>query len=247
MEQSKLHRYEWLKSSPTARDAEALLRYYGLTGKELKHLVDLAKGARKRDFFPGLRDEVPEWFAEYLILERDASEIRELALTTVPGILQQDEYARHVLKNGDVGADVEAQLDTRMQRQTALHRQPNPLRVWAVIHEGALYRVIGNRDIMREQLYHLIDMAQRRNITLQVIPNSQGAHASMTMNFHILKFDIAPHYGVGYMEHLSGALYRDDPTEVKKYEREFDSVIAAALPTEQSVQLIDRIANAHYE
>ena len=44
-----------------------------------------------------------------------------------------------------------------------------PLKLWAVVDEAALRRVVGGRDVMRGQLDHLANIIKAPNVTLQVI------------------------------------------------------------------------------
>lgn len=51
------------------------------------------------------------------------------------------------------------------------------MRLWALIEGVVLERVIGDRDVMAEQLAHLDNFAVDRGaVTLQVIPTAAGQH-----------------------------------------------------------------------
>ncbi|MEU0977852.1 Scr1 family TA system antitoxin-like transcriptional regulator [Streptomyces griseus] len=45
-----------------------------------------------------------------------------------------------------------------------------------IIDESVLYRVIGDEEIMREQLLHLAQRAGRRHVTLLVLPLDSGTY-----------------------------------------------------------------------
>lgn len=60
-----------------------------------------------------------------------------------------------------------------MARQKILAREDRP-RLWAVIDEAVIHRVVGGPDVMREQLRHLIESAQEGKTTIQVVPYRAG-------------------------------------------------------------------------
>ena len=69
----------------------------------------------------------------------------------------------------------------------------DPLELWAVIDVAALRREVGGRAVMRAQLGRLLEMSERPNITLQVIPFDRGVHPGMLGAFVQLKFGaVAP-------------------------------------------------------
>jgi hypothetical protein len=68
-------------------------------------------------------------------------------------------------------------------------------------------RTIGGAEVMQEQLAHLVTMAARPNVTLQVLPLAAGAHPATTGEFTILGFPdlVAP--DVVYLENMTSDLY----------------------------------------
>jgi Domain of unknown function (DUF5753) len=61
-----------------------------------------------------------------------------------------------------------------MQRQRILAKEDRP-RLWAVIDEAAIRRVVGDPEVMREQFRYLMASAEQEKTTLQVVPFSAGA------------------------------------------------------------------------
>lgn len=72
---------------------------------------------------------------------------------------------------------------------------------------------------MREQLEHLIEISERPNVTLQVMPFSFGGHAGESGAFALLRFPESDLSDVVYLEQLTSALYLDKREEVAQYER----------------------------
>jgi hypothetical protein len=103
----------------------------------------------------------------------------------VPGVLQTEDYAREVIRSGLLIAppgEVERRVQVKMTRQRVLIKdQPADLAV--VLDEAALLRRVGGAEVMRGQLAHLAGMAERPNVTIQVLPLSAGAHPATTGEF----------------------------------------------------------------
>ena len=97
----------------------------------------------------------------------------------VPGLLQTKPYAEALI-NGALPEsrrlDVEKRVGVRMRRQDRINVPEDPLRLWAVVDEAALRRVVGDRQLMREQLEHLVEQSQLPHVTVQVLPFDMGAH-----------------------------------------------------------------------
>lgn len=64
-----------------------------------------------------------------------------------------------------------------MARQAGLSRQD--LQLLAVIDELALHHPIAESGVMRRQLRHLMESADRPNVTLRVVPLRVGLHAGL--------------------------------------------------------------------
>lgn len=238
IEQTALSRYEIAKSSISVHVADRLLRYYGVQQPNLDALVDLARGARRRGLLADVKGRFWEPLEDLIALERDASSIQEMAIQVIPGLLQTEDYARAILRAGVVGAEVENHVQSRMSRKEILQRD-EPVDYWVIVRESALRCAVGGKAVMREQLVQLKDLAAQTNITLQVIPDNAGEHMAMATPFSILRFNVAPDYGVAYIDYFTGCLYRDEASEVAQYDRAYRHLIKTALSETASLALID--------
>jgi transcriptional regulator with XRE-family HTH domain len=230
---SKISRMEHGRVGFKERDISDLLTLYGVTdGPEREALLKLAKDANTPGWWQAYSDILPTWVEPYFGLEAAASFIREFELQFVPGILQIEEYAKAVIRLGNLVSEDEVakRARARVSRQSILTRE-DPPRVWAVMDEGALRRVIGGRDVMRKQLEHLITMCDHPNITLQILPFTAGAHRAMGGPFTILRYTEPDLRDVVYIEQLTSALYLDRPTDVDSYLEVIEEVCLQALPS----------------
>src|SRR5690606_15091665 len=82
-------------------------------------------------------------------------------------------------------AEIERLVDIRMKRQEILTRA-EPLKLWAILDESVIRRVVGSRRDMKEQLERLLEANESPHITLQILPFSKGAHAAALGSFVII-------------------------------------------------------------
>jgi len=230
---SKISRMEHGRVGFKERDIADLLTLYGVgSGEEREALLNLVREANTPGWWQGYSDILPHWVEPYFGLEAAASFIREYELQIVPGLLQTEDYARGVIRLGNLLSDEEVNRRTqaRVSRQHILRRDTPP-RLWAVLDEGALSRIIGGRDVMRAQLRHLIEMCEHPAVTLQILPFSAGAHRAMGGPFTILRYSEADLRDVVFIEQLTSALYLDKPTEVDSYLEVMEEVCLQAEPS----------------
>lgn len=241
----KVSKIENARVSVLPRDARKLLEVYGiLDGQERELLLTLARESRERGWWQQYGETVPEWFATYVGLEAEASAIATYQAEIVPGLLQTQRYAAAMHRAELMNAteeEIERHVAVRMERQARL-KQPDAPQLWVVLNEAALRRVVGERAIMHEQLLKLTEAASAPNITLQVLPFSAGAHASMDSAFSIVSFDPPTDGDIVYFEHPTCSLYLEKPGEVARYRLVYEHLRAASLSLDESRRLLARSA-----
>lgn len=219
--ESKISRMELGRVSFKARDVEDLLTLYGVAdGAERAALLDLAREANVAGWWHSYSDVLPGWFQTYVGLEGAASLIRVYEVQFVHGLLQTEAYAHAVVERGMPGAsaaEIDRRVALRLERQKLLVSERAP-GFHVVLDEAALRRPYGDRAVMREQLEHLIEISERPNVTLQVMPFSFGGHAGESGAFALLSFPESDLSDVVYLEQLTSALYLDKREEVAQYE-----------------------------
>ncbi|MFD6287214.1 helix-turn-helix domain-containing protein [Streptomyces sp. NPDC060205] len=220
--ESKISRMELGRVSFKTRDVEDLLTLYGIADEaERKSLLSLAKEANVAGWWHSYSDVLPSWFPTYVGLEGAAAHIRSYEVQFVHGLLQTEAYAHAVVTRGMTGAsaaDIERRVALRLERQKYLVAESAP-EFHVVLDEAALRRPYGDRSVMRGQLQHLIDISQRPNVRLQVMPFSFGGHAGESGAFTVLSFPESDLSDVVYLEQLTSALYLDKREDVAQYEK----------------------------
>lgn len=242
---STIFRIETGRSRPQPGNVRAMLDLYGVTGSERDGLIQLAREARQPGWWHSFRGVLSNPYEVYIGLEGGAATIRNFEPIVVPGLLQTEEYARAALKGGPReldGDEIQARTEVRMTRQQILARPGRP-RLWTVIDEAVIRRVVGNADVMRTQLRHLADAAEQGKTTIQVVPFRAGAHSGTTGPFVILDFAEITDHAIVYVETLAGDIYLEQPHDAERYTIAFERLLAAALPPDDSVRLIERAAD----
>ncbi|MEU6390095.1 helix-turn-helix transcriptional regulator [Streptomyces sp. NPDC046939] len=243
--ESKISRLELGRVSFKARDVEDLLTLYGVTDEaERGALLSLVKEANVAGWWHSYSDVLPSWFQTYVGLEGAASVIRGYEAQFVHGLLQTEAYAHAVVERGMRGAsgeEVERRVALRLARQKVLVAERAP-EVRLILDEAALRRVHGGPSVMREQLNHLVEAAQRPHITLQVVPFSHGWHAGESGTFTLLTFPESDLSDVVFLEQLTSALYLDKAEDVAQYEKAMARLQEDCPSPEESLELLRRIA-----
>jgi transcriptional regulator with XRE-family HTH domain len=238
---SKISRLETGRVGFKDRDITDLLTFYGVTDEaERETLRALARRANTPGWWHDYSDILPSWFEAYLGLEGVATQIRAYEVQFVPGLLQTEEYARAVTLLGHDTApprEIERRVRLRMTRQAVLDR-PDPPNLWAVLDEAALRRPPGAPTLMKGQLEHLVEMAQRVNVTIQIIPFQAGGHSAAGGPFSILRFAEPDLPDVVYLEQLTSALYLDKPEAVDSYLKVMERVCLEAATPAASIEMI---------
>ena len=242
---AKVRRLELGQVGPKERDVADLLALYGVEEhQDQQAFLALVRQANAQGWWHQYSDVLPSWFEMYLGLEQAASLIRSYEVQFVPGLLQTEEYARCVaLLGGPAGSEeeIERRVSLRMGRQELLTRRQAP-RLWAVVDEAALRRPLGGSRVMRAQLQHLLEVTERPNITLQIMPFRSGGHAAAGGPFTILRFCELDLPDIVYLEQLTSALYLDKRADVEHYLAVMERLCVEAELATTTKTLVNRIS-----
>jgi transcriptional regulator with XRE-family HTH domain len=187
---SKISRYERARTGLRPREVERLLDYYEITGPRRALLLGLAEDAAQKGWWEDHADSLSEDYKQFIGLEHEATSMAIWHVDVVTGLLQTEEYARHIIGSysrvepvapGMIGRLVRV----RMRRQQVLNRDGLELSV--VLDESVLKRRIGDDAVMYDQLQRLVKEADRPNLTLQVLP-LDAQHSVFGESFVIFGF-----------------------------------------------------------
>ncbi|WP_069886589.1 helix-turn-helix domain-containing protein [Streptomyces luteocolor] len=244
--QSKISRLENGRRSISQRDVRDLCGVYEVEDHRIvDSLMQMAKDSRQQGWWHSFGD-IP--YSVYIGLETDAASLRVYDPQAVPGLLQTRAYAEALITGAlpeTTPTDIEKRVQVRMRRQDRIASPENPLRLWTVLDESALRRVVGSRHLMRDQLEHLVEQSQLPHVTVQVIPFEMGAHPGLNGQYAILEFPDAADSSVVYIEGVTSDLYLEKANDVQQYSVMYEHLRAQALNVEQSRQLIADIAKEY--
>ncbi|MGD0560774.1 MAG: helix-turn-helix transcriptional regulator [Streptosporangiaceae bacterium] len=243
---SKVSRYELARTGFKLSDVRQMLTFYRVETKRQKELLALAKEASERGWWEDFSDVLPEEHISLIGLEDEATAEWTWHLEVMPGLLQTEEYARHVNSKGYSLAPVppgqiERSVEVRMKRQELLTRDP-PLALSVVIDEAVLRRRVGGPDVMRRQLNHLIAVAQLPNVSLRVLL-LEDETPMLISSFNLLRFgdQAARMPDVVYTEHFRATLYFEGESDTYQYRIVFQRLQEGALDGSESLDFIGQV------
>jgi transcriptional regulator with XRE-family HTH domain len=243
---AKISRVETARNMISPVDLQAMLDLYEVSGQYRDRLTELGRAARQRGWWDKYADMLGPEYATLIALEADAETLRWFAAQIVPGLLQTENYARDVIRSTlliSPPGEIERRVKVRMSRQRVLDADI-PLRLSVILDEAALRRVVGGAEVMREQLRHLLQAADRPNVDLRVLPSATGAHPAVMGEFTILQFPEMDAPDVVYLENMTSNLYVEREAEVFLYAMAFDRLTALTLDPDDSAALISGLADA---
>jgi transcriptional regulator with XRE-family HTH domain len=184
-----------------------------------------------------LRESLVPWFREWVEIEQEAQALRSFQPLVLPGLLQTADYARGLYEAGNpMGTDeIEQAVMSRIARQEILDRARPPQFV-AVVDHTVLERSIGGPKVMRDQLLHLAEAAERPNVHFHVVPKGAGGYFGLSGAFVIAT--TAEGNDVAYLDNPLKGTVVDRATDVLFMRRAWELVRAEALPQRQTLALI---------
>ncbi|GAA3019563.1 helix-turn-helix transcriptional regulator [Streptosporangium longisporum] len=239
---SKLNRFETGKIAPTPGDVAAICRLYCVEEATTEAMVQLTREVARRGWWTAYSDVFTGSYVEF---EAAARTICHWAPLVVPGLLQNENYAREVIRAGHPDrSDVELtrRVDARMQRKTTLLGSQAPM-LHFLIFESVLRYPVGSADTMADQLDNILQATNRPNITVQILPLKVGVHCGTEGAFSVLSFDDDP--DLGYAECPAGEVYVEDSEQVRRLMLTFKRLTDACLPPEESAAFVAAVRSNH--
>ncbi|MBI1759537.1 MAG: helix-turn-helix domain-containing protein [Actinobacteria bacterium] len=246
---AKISRIETGARNVSQRDVRDLCRLYGVadTG-QLDLLTQLAREGRRRAWWQDY-DELTSTYSTYIGLEQAAVTVSEFNLGVIPGLLQTERYTRGLIDGMDpqlLDEEVDQRVEVRLLRQRRLSSSDPPV-LRAVLDESALWRVVGDADVMAEQLLALRESARSTTSDIRVLPFSAGAYPALNGQFIILEFKNQIIADTVYVESLSGNSFFKRSADLERYHKIFAEVQEIALSPDESLNLLDLVRQHHIQ
>jgi hypothetical protein len=235
-------------------DLRAMLDLYKITdpGKvaEFDSMARAAKpprAPRQRLWWRQYGEVASPRYLQYVQLEQAGTAAMHFQPQLIPGLLQTQDYASALIRRLDWDVTEERAnrlLELRMERQKKVLDSPKLPTLSFVVDESALYRMVGSAEAMEGQIRHLIEMAGRPNITIQIFRFSVGPLPGMQTPFVIIQFPNPADSDALFLENPRGdTVVEEDQDEVGRYRHAFDELQQASLPGPESVKFLDGLVH----
>ncbi|MFI0371177.1 helix-turn-helix domain-containing protein [Actinomadura sp. 1N219] len=178
----------------------------------------------------------PDWFKQYIQYERGAVILKAYHGKTVPALVQTEGYAQAVLRAAGRMRAVESETKARMKRQEIFAR-PEPPFLWVLVDQEVLESQVGGREVMRDQLAHLLKLGESPRNMIRVVARSVGWHPGHDGSFQIFKVDSRE---LAYAGAQIGGRLIEAADEVATLAIRFEQIGALALSRDASTELIEQ-------
>lgn len=184
------------------------------------------------------------WFRRWAQLEQEAVTLYTYECRLIPGLLQTPAYAERLFANqlpplGD--EQIQAQLAARVERQKLLTDRPNTSYSF-ILEEHLFLRNMGGTEVTRELIDHILQLAERRNIELQIMPLVKESHSGLDGPIRLL--ESPENRWFAYCEGQRGGMFISDPREISVLQMRYARMRSQALSLEDSVSLLERMRGA---
>ena len=212
--------------APTADQARDFDEFFGTPGT----FADLEERLHGLPFSAGFRP--------FKDVEAEAVVLKLYEPLLVPGPLQTEEYMRAVFEThpGVTPELVDERTAGRLARQ-GVFTQDSPPRLWCIIDQYVLKREIGGRKAMADQLRHLIGVARRPNVTIQVITDT--VHCGLSGAFYLAETKSGQR--LVYLETSADGTTTEEPDTVLNQETRFATLMTVALRARESLEFLERM------
>ncbi|MFE7076509.1 Scr1 family TA system antitoxin-like transcriptional regulator [Streptomyces sp. NPDC057620] len=200
----------------------------------------LRGAARHLSRQPGLAS----WFRQWARLEETAVSLYTYECRLIPGLLQTEAYARTLFVNQlpPLGDDqIEAQWAARSERQRLLRERPNTAFSF-ILEEHLFLRRTGEAEVSQGVVDHVLELAEQRNVEVQVMPLAQGAHAGLAGPMQLL--ETSENRWFAYNEGQRGGLFVSESKEISVLQMRYARMRSQALSLDDSVSLLRQMRGA---
>ncbi|WP_405869692.1 helix-turn-helix transcriptional regulator [Streptomyces sp. NBC_00005] len=183
----------------------------------------------------------PKQVRDLAQLEARAVELLSYGNHNLHGLLQTEEYAWALLRTRrpvPPEGQLEQAVAARMARKVIYERSP-AAEFSFVLEETTLRRPVGGKMVWRRQLEHLLEMAQLRNVEIQVMPMDRWDHPGMGGRVQVLKFGDGS--AVGRMDDEFNGRPVHDPRQLRILELRYGIIRAEALTARESLSFVEQL------
>ncbi|MDW8806186.1 helix-turn-helix transcriptional regulator [Streptomyces scabiei] len=205
--------------------------------RELGDTGALIRAAQHLGRQPGLA----AWFRKWAKLEAAAVVLYTYECRMVPGLLQTEPYLRALSADQLPPMDdeqIEARWAARLARQQLLHERPTTA-FGFILEEQLFVRRTGGAGVTRDLIDHVLEIAELRNVEIQVMPMVQQSHSGLAGPMQLLETPEAKWFA--YNEGQESGLLITDSKVVSVLQRRYARMRSQALTMRDSMSLLQRM------
>lgn len=177
---------------------------------------------------------------DYMRYEAEAIAISSYQPLLTPGLLQTEETMRAMFTAHWPPVDdetVDERVAARLARQSLLEQPTTSFSF--VIQEAVLRHQVGEPEAHKRQLFHLVKMAEQRNVVTQVMPTG-GTHSGLNGAFILL--EMPGHERLAYTEGQHTSALYTSPDKVSSMSHLYSMICREAMRPCESAEFIGKLA-----
>jgi hypothetical protein len=237
-----VRRYENGEVKPVWGTVRAMLALYDATAEHKSEAERLWEDVNEEPKSVRLPTGANRAYRKLINAEKEATRERDMGSFVVPGLLQTKNYMSALIEAGHRLQESKTRPDNlikaRCTRQVRLSDHLDPLRLEVVIDESVLHRRVGGPAVLREQLAHLLVVAEFPNVDLRVVPFEVGSYGTMNGSCVIIDYPEPDATSGVYLEYPAGGAWVDNRDDVPRFTSMFDDVVQLALGPADTTDLI---------
>lgn len=239
---SKISRLEGGQTSASALEVSTLLDRYGVNdAEERARLMEWARRSNERGWWIDYQELVRPGYADHITLENDATYIRSWGPIRIPGLLQTPDYTEAVITGGPKLIPPERVVELVKLRQERQRRiEEGGAHFAAIIWEPAVTALARERRARTGQLKHLLEVGQRQNVTIQLLPTAESLIAGMSGAFVAFSFGVEANVEAVTLENPANTNVVEAPEDLALYVDIFDRLRSAALSPDETIERIQQ-------
>ncbi|HEX3781318.1 MAG TPA: helix-turn-helix transcriptional regulator [Pseudonocardiaceae bacterium] len=231
-----LSRYEKGERALKPEKASQILGALGINGSEYQAIMALTHDTEGPLWVAVSLPEQQHQADALLEFEDKASRIILVGASLIPGLLQTRNYTEAIMKSNDdvPSSEIRTRVAVRLGRQTVLGRA-KPVVLDALMGEGVLDQLIGTSAGMIEQLNWLLEIGERENVSIRVMPKMGGWHPGLEGMFDLIESELMP---VVQLDTRRSSLFLHEEQDVDSYRRAVEQASRVAMSPADSAGLI---------
>lgn len=160
----------------------------------------------------------------------------------VHGLLQTREYMEEVARvHPFEEEDPKGSVENKLERQRAAFEEGDPPEMRVILNEHCLLRIEGT-SLYETQIQHILDLIERHEFGVYVLPVRTGIHAANLGSFIIMGFDHPEGFDLAYVPSIAGASWIENRRLIERCRKLFKVTLRECIELGAYVNADERVA-----